>query len=203
MSDVRLAQRLPRWGGIEMVVVAAALAVPPGRVMAQTAADPVPDRAAAVEIRKQFMDDLDTLHTKFVALAQAIPADKYSWRPAAGVRSVGEVFMHVASEFYVYTPMSFGGARSPVIPKGEESMKKFEAMSSKPEVLKHLNDGYAYAKTTVNGLDPASLTGKLKIFGGEYNILETSYGMAGDMHEHLGQLIAYARENGIKPPWTK
>lgn len=202
MLSARLIPRRARCARLGTLVFAAAMVLPAARLAAQ-AAERVPDRASAIEVRKQFMDDLDTLHTKFVALAQAFPADKYSWRPAPGVRSVGEVFMHVASEFYVYTPMSFGGARSPVIPKGDEPMKKFEAMSTKPEVLKHLNDGFAYAKSTVNGLDPASLTGKLKIFGGEYNILETSYGMAGDMHEHLGQLIAYARANGIKPPWTK
>ncbi|MGH7594690.1 MAG: DinB family protein [Gemmatimonadales bacterium] len=60
---------------------------------------------------------------KFLALANAIPADKYSWRPMPGVRSFGEVFMHLASEFYVYTPLSFGAAPSPVIPRVPDAMK--------------------------------------------------------------------------------
>ena len=77
------------------------MAVGPALLRAQDAA---PNREAAVEVRKQFLADLDTLQSKFVALAQAFPADKYSWRPAPGVRSVGEAFMHVASEFYVYAP---------------------------------------------------------------------------------------------------
>jgi uncharacterized damage-inducible protein DinB len=166
-------------------------------------AQAAPNREAAIEVRKQFMLDLDTLQSKFLALAQAIPADKYSWRPGPGVRSVGEVFMHVASEYYVYTPMSFGAERSPVIAKGQPAMEAFEKMSTKEDVLKHLKAGFAYATTAVNGLDPSTLTGKKKLFGGEYTIVETSLGMAADMHEHLGQLIAYARVNGIKPPWSK
>jgi DinB family protein len=168
------------------------------------AAQDVPNREAAVEVRKQFVSDLDTLQSKFVALANAIPADKYSWRPAPGVRSIGEVFMHVASEFYVYAPMAYGAPASPVIAGHDEAaMKTFEAMSTKADVLKHLKDGFAYTKTTIGGLDPNGIVGHKKIFGGNYTIIETSMGMAGDLHEHLGQLIAYARMNGVKPPWSK
>src|SRR5690349_12708504 len=78
-----------------------------------------PNQAAAIEMRKQFLDDLDTLNSKFTALAQAIPADKYSWRPGPGVRSIGEAFMHSASEFYTYAPAAFGAPRSPLIERGE------------------------------------------------------------------------------------
>jgi hypothetical protein len=166
-------------------------------------AQDVPNRETALEIRKWFLTDLDTLHRKIVALAEAIPAEKYAWRPATGVRSVGEAFMHVASEYYVFTPMAYGAARSPVIVRGPEGMQKFEAMSTKPEVLKHLNEGFAYMKQQLNGLDAAAITGKKTLFGGDRTIIETSFVMSGDLHEHLGQLIAYARANGVKPPWSK
>lgn len=53
------------------------------------------------------------------------------------------------------------------------------------------------------GLDQAKITGTQKLFGGDRTIIETSFIMSGDLHEHLGQLIAYARMNGIKPPWSK
>lgn len=173
----------------------------PSALAAQT---PVPNTADAVEVRKQFTLDLDTLYTKFYALANAIPAEKYSWRPAPGVRSIGEVFMHVASEFYVWTPLSYGAKPSPVIPdRSDASMHKFEAMGTKPNVLKHLKDGFAYTQATLAALPPASLAGGKKMLGGTYTIIETSFGMGGDLHEHLGQLIAYARTNGIKPPWSK
>jgi hypothetical protein len=167
------------------------------------AAQAVPNREAALEIRKQFLTDLDTLQSKFLALAEAIPADKYAWRPAPGVRSIGEAFMHVASEYYVYAPMAYGGARSPVIPRGQEAFKNFEAKSTKADVMQHLKEGFAYSKQTIGALDPAAITGTQKLFGGDRTIIETSFAMTDDLHEHLGQLIAYARVNGITPPWSK
>ena len=166
-------------------------------------AQDVPNRESAVEVRKQFLADLDTLQSKFLALAEAIPANKYSWRPAKGVRSVGEAFMHVASEFYVFAPMAYGAARSPLIPRGQDSFKKFESMSTKDDVLKHLKEGFAYTKQSITGIDEGQLTGSRKLFGGDHNIIETSFAMTDDLHEHLGQLIAYARMNGVTPPWSK
>lgn len=147
--------------------------------------------------------DLDTLQSKFVALSEAIPAEKYSWRPAPGVRSIGEALMHVASEYYVYAPMSYGATRSPVIPRGPEAFKTFESKSTKADVQKHLKEGFAYMKQQIEGLDPAAITGTKKIFGGDRTIIESSFIMSGDLHEHLGQLIAYARSNGVTPPWSK
>ncbi|HUQ82190.1 MAG TPA: DinB family protein [Gemmatimonadaceae bacterium] len=163
----------------------------------------VPNQESALEIRKRFVMDLDTLQSKFLALSEAIPADKYAWRPAPGVRSIGEAFMHVASEYYVYTPMAYGATRSPVIARGEEAFKTFESKSTKADVQKHLKEGFAYMKQQVEGLNPTAITGTQKIFGGDHTIVETSFIMSGDLHEHLGQLIAYARQNGIKPPWSK
>lgn len=166
-------------------------------------AQTIPDAAHVVEVRKQFMLDLDSLQTKFLALANVFPADKYGWRPQSGARSVGEVFMHVASEFYVYNPMAYGLTPSSVVKPDQAAMKAFEAMSSKPEVLQHLRDSFAYCQRVLGAADPSTLTGKRAIFGGQYNVIETSFGMSGDLHEHLGQLIAYARMNGITPPWSK
>jgi uncharacterized damage-inducible protein DinB len=181
--------------------VASVVAVP--AAARPVAAQDVPNREAALEIRKRFVMDLDTLQRKFLALSDAIPDDKYAWRPAAGVRSVGEVFMHVASEYYVYAPMSYGGARSPVIPRGPDAFKTFESKSTKADVQKHLKEGFAYAKQTIEGMDPAGITGTKKLFGGDRTIIETSFIMTDDLHEHLGQLIAYARMNGVTPPWSK
>ncbi|MGH7622485.1 MAG: DinB family protein [Gemmatimonadaceae bacterium] len=162
-----------------------------------------PNREAIVELRGQFLADLDTLHSKFVALAKAIPADKYNWRPGPGVRSIGEAFMHAASEYYTYAPASWNAKRSSVVAPGREGYAAFEKKSTKADVLEHLDAGWDYTKSTVGAVDPSSLTGKVKIFGGQYTITETSLGVVDDLHEHLGQLIAYARMNDIVPPWSK
>ena len=167
------------------------------------AAQGVPNREAALEVRKQYLADLDALKGRFLALAEAFPAEKYSWRPRPGVRSVGEVFMHVADEFYTWAVTSYGAASSPVIGTAPDADQKFEAKGTKPEALKHLKESAEYAARTIGALDPASITGMKKIFGRDRTIIQTSLGVTDDMHEHLGQLIAYARMNGVVPPWSK
>ncbi|MEO8564682.1 MAG: DinB family protein [bacterium] len=157
----------------------------------------------AVALRATFVTDLDSLQAKFLALAEAIPADKYAWRPAAGVRSIGEVFMHVASEYYFYTPLAYGATPSPVVGRGKAAFAKFESASTKSDVLKHLEEGFAYAKQSLGAVEPANLVGSRKLFGGDFTIAQTSFLMADDLHEHLGQLIAYSRSVGVKPPWTR
>ena len=179
---------------------AIAIAVLVGSRAAQAQA--VPNRESAIEMRARFLKDLDSLQSRFIALAQAFPADKYTWRPAPGVRSVGEVFMHVASEYYLYAPLSYGAMPSPVVGRGQEAIQKFESQSTKADAQKHLEEGFAYMKQAIGALDPAAITGTQRIFGGDRTILETSLVMSGDLHEHLGQLIAYARMNGVKSPWS-
>ena len=178
-------------------LVALAVTFAPRPIAAQTPAD----NAAA--LRKSYLGAVEELQGKFLQLAEAFPADKYSWRPAPGVRSVGEVFMHVASEYYAWSPRSFGAQPSPVVTMTREGFQQFEANATKESVLKHLKEGYAYGRQAVEAVDPASLTGTRKFFGSDATTADIALGMSGDLHEHLGQLIAYARVNGIKPPWSK
>jgi len=162
-----------------------------------------PDRATALEVRKELLTNFDSLQSKFLQLAEAIPADKYSWRPAPGVRSIGEVFMHIASEYYYWTPAVFGTKPSPVVEGNKAGFDKFEKMGTKPEVLKHLKEGFAFERETIASLDEAKIVGLQKRTRGSTQVLEMAWDMTDDLHEHLGQLIAYARMNGIKPPWSK
>jgi hypothetical protein len=179
--------RRSRFGRLAAIAIVATLVAGPGITFAQTATN----RVDAIEVRKQFLTDLDTLNARFAALANAFPADKYAWRPGPGVRSVGEVFMHVNSEFYVYVPMVYSAQPSAVIPHPQEkgAMEKFEQMSTKPDVLKHLAAGHAYAINAVGGVDAATLGDTKTIGGHEYTIAEGSFRLADDLHEHLGQLM--------------
>jgi len=184
---------------LRLLALSLVLAAAPNMSFAQN----VPNADAAREVRTQYLNDLDTLQSKLLALAEAIPADKYSWRPAPGVRSVGEAFMHSASEFYTFAPAAYGAERSPVVGRGREGAQKFEAMSSKAEVLKHLKEGFAYTKQAIGALSDSSIAGKKRIFGADRTIIETSFAVVDDLHEHLGQLIAYSRMIGVTPPWSK
>jgi uncharacterized damage-inducible protein DinB len=139
---------------------------------------------------------------KVVGLAEAIPADKYAWRPAPGVRSVSEVLMHIASEHYVYLPMSIG-AKPPAdlnMGTGREVFANLEKVTDKAEVIRHLKASFAYQKTVLEGADAVLNTGKVKSFGEERTVASFFTVYVADQHEHLGQLIAYARMNGVTPP---
>jgi hypothetical protein len=82
-------------------------------------------------------------------------------------------------------------------------MGKLRTLSDKAQVIDHLNKGFAHAKNALEGLDPAMLTGKRKVMGRDMSVADTAFAIGGDLHEHLGQLIAYARTNHIVPPWSK
>jgi hypothetical protein len=155
-------------------------------------------KEAAAAAKASFQTDLDAVSSKFIQLAQAFPADKYSWRPMEGVRSVAEVLMLAATEGYGFIPTTFGA--KPGMPGSREELAK---VTDKTQIIDHLNKGFAYAKQQLQTVDPATLTGKRKMMGRDMSIIDGMLFLGGDLHEHLGQLIAYARMNKIVPPWSK
>ena len=157
------------------------------------------DTAAAV--KASFLMDLDTLRGKFVGLAEAFPQDKYTWRPMDGVRSVSEVLMLAAMEGYTFIPSSFGAKNAEL--GSREEMGKLRTLSDKAQIVEHLNKAFAHAKKELEALDASTLTGKRKVMGRDLAVTDIALGIGGDLHEHLGQMIAYARMNHIVPPWSK
>jgi len=152
-------------------------------------------------VKAAFSADLDTLQQKFVGLAQAFPQDKYAWRPMDGVRSVSEVLMLAAFEGYTFIPNGFGG--KPASLGTPEEMAKLRTLTDKAQVVDHLNKAFAHAKKEIDAIDPSTLTGTHKLFGRDLTTPQIATLIGGDLHEHLGQLIAYARMNHIVPPWSK
>ena len=168
---------------------------------APASAQDVLTKESAATVKAAFVTDLDALKAKFVALAQAFPQDKYSWRPMEGVRSVNEVLMLAAMEGYAFVPTSFGGKAADLGSRDEAA--KLRTLSDKTQIIEHLNKGFAHAKQQLEAVDPSTLTGKRKVMGQDRSIAEAALMVGGDLHEHLGQLIAYARMNHIVPPWSK
>jgi hypothetical protein len=133
-------------------------------------------------------------------------------RPGTGVRSISEALMHVASEWYIFSPMSVAGAppadflpatTTPAERRAamQKKLADMEKTTSKDAVIEELNKSWAHCKIQLMAARPAELTGKYKPWG--LPLDEAAFGMAGDMHEHLGQLIAYSRSVGVTPPWSK
>ena len=143
-----------------------------------------------------YMKEIDAAKDKILALAEAFPQDKYGWRPMEGVRSVSEVFVHVASaNFFLPT---FAGAK---LPSGL-SRDAEKTVTKKEDVIKLLKDSYESLKNFMSTLDPKTLDDQIEFFGTKGTKRRLLLILLDHNHEHLGQSIAYARMNKIVPPWS-
>jgi hypothetical protein len=158
-------------------------------------------KESAATLKTAVIADLETMKGKFIGLANAFPQDKYTWRPMEGVRSVAEVLMLAAMEGYSFVPGSFGGRAADL--GGADAAAKLRTLTDKTQILQHLEKGFAHAKASLEALDPAAMTGRRQVMGQRMTAAQIALAINGDMHEHLGQLIAYARMNRIVPPWSK
>jgi uncharacterized damage-inducible protein DinB len=152
-------------------------------------------------LERQYAGDLTLLHDKVLALANAIPADKFAWRPSDQVRTVSQLLMHIAGEWFYLCPRSVASQPPADFGPVGEATRKLEEVSAKPEVLAQLNKAWTHCRSTLDRINPAllipdSLPAKM---GFPRVVLLVT----GDQHEHLGQLIAYARSVGVTPPWSK
>ena len=134
---------------------------------------------------------------QLIALAEAIPADKYSWRPAPGVRSVSEVFMHITiANFWL---LSITGPKMP--PDLKQEMEK--TVTKKADVIAWLKRSLDAVRTARAQLKPGDLERKVKVDGKTVTVDGMYLRIIVHANEHMGQLVAYARMNGIVPPWSK
>lgn len=152
------------------------------------------------------LKDVTELEKKMVDLAKAIPAEKYGYRPAPGVRSVGEVVMHVASDNY-FLPAASGTAApaaTGIAPDNYDTVVAYEKRKLSPDsAVAEMAASFTFLKEAMTKASTASLTESKKLFGSEYTGQQTWIMATTHLHEHLGQMIAYARANNVTPPWSK
>jgi hypothetical protein len=191
-----ISSRLPR---LKAGLVLALLVCSVGFAVPSASAQDAMTKEGAAAVKAAFVADIEVMRTKYLGLANAFPQDKYTWRPMEGVRSVSEVLMLIASEGYGFAPTALGGKAGLT----REEMAPLSKVTDKAQVIDHLNKAFAHAKKELDAVDPATLTGKRKVMGQDRTTPDIVLAVAGDMHEHLGQLIAYARTNHIVPPWSK
>jgi hypothetical protein len=164
---------------------------------AQTTAAATDNNAPSYDMKAQALQDLGVVQKKMVDLANAIPADKFTWRPSPDSRSFAEVFLHVAGERYQI--LGLGGA----VPPADFDGKTFEkSTTDKAQIVAQLNKTWDFAEKTINNMSNADFAKPLPKLGPQANAGDVVYILVADAHEHLGQLVAYARVNGIVPPWT-
>jgi len=172
-------------------VALVALALLGAAVPAARAADAVPG------LRGELLRTLDDARGKIMDLANAMPADKYGWRPGKGVRSVGEVYLHIAQANYSLPHLA--GAD---IPADIDVKTMGDLKLGKAETIALLTKSFDHAVDAITNTTDADLDTPVKIFGHDGTKREAFLLTVTHLHEHLGQSIAYARTNGVVPPWT-
>lgn len=175
---------------VQLSCLALLLLLTAGQVHAQAAT------AEREEALRNFSDAAD----KTVRMAEAMPAEKYTWRPAEGVRSVSELFLHVAAGNFSIS-RRFGAT----VPAGIQLNAEFEKQSTdKAKVVELLKQSVEHVKAAMNNLQDADLNKTSPWLGGRTaTYREIMFFLASHDHEHLGQSIAYARMNNVTPPWTE
>jgi len=148
--------------------------------------------------RSEVLAEVMIQEDKFTRLAEAIPAEKYNWRPGADVRSFAEVFLHVGAANYnlyklVGTPP----------PAGLDLKNLEKSTADKAKVMATLKDSFAHAKKAITATPDADLDKSIDWFGGKNTERGILLFIVRHAAEHLGQSIAYARFVGIVPPWTE
>ena len=163
-----------------------------GLLVAQAAAAQVPPG-----VGEGWLGEFDHAARQLLQLAEATPAEKFSWRPAPGVRSISEVYMHVALANYFLVAQT--GVKPPIdlAALGKEPEK---SKTDKADVIAFLKGSADFVRTSYPTADRQK---NMKLFGKEVIADNVFLRILVHNHEHMGQSIAYARTNGVVPPWSK
>jgi uncharacterized damage-inducible protein DinB len=174
------------------LLLAATLAAPDARAQGASA------RRAPSDFRSEFLMQFNSSMEKFVALAEAMPADKYAWSPGEGVMPVARVFAHVARYNYGYPSSNMGIAA----PAGV-GLDTLERMTDKAQVVALLRNSAQFVRSNVERMPSDQLARSTELYGRDVQQWAVLFQLLAHMNEHLGQSIAYARMNGIVPPWSR
>ena len=163
---------------------------------AQEMQKPATSASFASSFRSDVLTQWKEFTDKIVSLAEAMPEEKYSWRPGPGVRSVGEVYTHIANGSFFFMKMAG------IEPPAGVDMKMVDSLKEKAKIVAILKQSCEHARQAISKSSDADLNKPAKIFGRDGTVREVFFIFATHQPEHLGQSIAYARMNGVVPPWT-
>ena len=160
----------------------------------------VPPAPAAADILLSFSDS----EQKVLALAKAVPEEKYSWRPAPGVRTFGEVFVHIVSANQLLMKLATSTPSADELKMAFEEQSKLEKQTlSKERTIQLLTESFAAVRKSLESARPGNLAQSADFFGTPTTRRGIFVNLDVHIGEHLGQAIAYARMNGITPPWSQ
>ena len=151
-------------------------------------------------------DDVNVVEAKIVGLGNAMPPAAYDWRPGPSVRSTAEVLIHVAGDNY-FMPALIGvpaPKATGIDGKDNKTVAAFEARHrSREQILAELTASFAFLRQAM--VDTPEARFEMRPLNSVRNTTTRATWIAAvtHLHEHLGQLIAYARSNNVTPPWSK
>jgi len=145
---------------------------------------------------KDMVGQLDRVKGQIASLENTVPQDKFTWRPGEGVRSISEVYLHIAGSNYFL--MSFTGVKPPANSRIDE-----KGTTDKGKIADALKASFDWTKDAVSKMSDADLDKEIQMFGQKTSVRNALLVLLTHIHEHLGQSIAYARTNGVVPPWTE
>jgi uncharacterized damage-inducible protein DinB len=150
--------------------------------------------------------DVGQVETKIVGLAKAMPEGAYEWRPSKEVRSTSETLKHVAADNY-FLPAAMGMTapeETGITGKDYKTTVAFEKKTmTRDQVIAELEKSFAFLKASMTSFPEEKLNAPLDVFGQKMTHRALWVSTTTHLHEHLGQLIAYARSNNVTPPWSK
>ena len=150
--------------------------------------------------------DVTTVETKVLGLAKTMPPMVYDWRPAKGVRSTAEVLVHIAGDNY-FLPALMGVTPPPetaIDGRDNKTVAAFEARAmTRDQIIGELSRSFTFLKQAMSDCPDRTLESPPKNSVRKTTVRATWIATVTHLHEHLGQLIAYARSNNITPPWSK
>ena len=160
--------------------------------------------AQSDKVAADVVKDIASLEEKVLKLTAAMPEAAWAWRPMAGTRSGGEVFQHIATDNY-FLPI-FLGVSAPAgtnVTNDYKTAVAYETRkATRAEIVADLTKSFAHVKQAILATKPEQLSESVSMFGQTFTKQQVLILTATHLHEHLGQLIAYARSNSIKPPWS-
>ncbi|QLG44346.1 DinB family protein [Costertonia aggregata] len=132
-----------------------------------------------------------------IQLAEAFSAEQYDWRPMEGVNSVGEALLHIAGgNYYLASKMGFA-------PPEDVDMMNLGKITGKDNIIAALKKSNAFVLDKIMMVETGQLNEEVDFGFAKMNKLGGLLAMMEHNGEHKGQLIAYARSNGVVPPWSK
>ena len=153
----------------------------------------------------ELMGQADFIEGRLLQLAEEMPQSIYEWRPAEGVRSVSEAFLHAAFANYICVTVSGG-----VVPEDKGFVMDFSKVnewdtqtSDKTEIQAKIKESFDVLRSRMKELTEDDLNREVEVFGMTMSVRNFIISMIAHAHEHLGQEIAYARMNDVTPPWSK